>query len=176
MMRVPTNNVSQHLTSRTSPRETPADVIQIAAPMATTATKHVEHFDVIERLLSAFIAGRSPHTVDAYQRDIADFGLYLRRVIVGESTNPVGKTNAHKELLRWFFAQRPGRANELVLHYRHDLLARGKSTSTTARHLSVIKPLPKYARMTGLITWAVETPSVRIEPVRDTRGRKLETT
>lgn len=131
--------------------------------------------EAIERLLSAFLAGRGPHTVDAYQRDLTDFCIYLRRAMMGPSENPIGQGVPQADALRWYFRQPPGRANELALHYRHDLLSRGRSTSTTARRLSVIKSLAKYGRMTGLITFAIETPSVRIEKTRDTRGPQLET-
>ena len=56
--------------------------------------------------------------------------------------------------------------HDLVLHYKSDLLRRRKATGTTARHLSVVKSLAKYARMTGLITWAIEVTSPRIERTR----------
>ena len=85
----------------------------------------------------------------------------------GASTMRPGRDTA---ALRWFFEQTPGEANSLVLHYKTDLLTSRKSTGTTARHLSVVKSLAKYARMTGLITWAIEVTSPRIERSRDVRG------
>src|SRR5688500_10662723 len=119
--------------------------------------------DPIDRPLAAFFSGRG-HTTDAYTRDLDDFTAFVRR-----------RAGHDTAALRWFFGQTPGEANNLVLHYKTELLTRGKATGTTARHLSVIKSLAKYARMTGLITWAIEVTSPRIERSRDTRGPTVET-
>src|SRR5688572_25409006 len=133
--------------------------------------------DPLDRLLAAFFAGRSPHTVDAYTRDLEDFCAFVRRYTLTQERNPIGSAshNVMTSALRWYFEQTPGHANEIALNYRNDLLTRHKATATTARHLSVVKSLAKYARMTGMITWAVEIPVPRIERTRDTRGPSLET-
>jgi integrase/recombinase XerC len=133
--------------------------------------------DPLDRLLAAFFAGRSAHTVDAYTRDLQDFCAFLRRYTLTQERNPIGgaSLDAMTSALRWYFEQTPGHANEIALNYRNDLLTLHKSTATTARHLSVVKSLAKYARMTGLITWAVEIPVPRIERTRDTRGPTLAT-
>jgi integrase/recombinase XerC len=130
--------------------------------------------DPLDRLLAAFFAGRSPHTVDAYTRDLDDFCAFVRRYALAPRET-LGTATLDREALEWFLQQPPGHANELTLHYRNDLLTRRKATATTARHLSVVKTIAKYARMTGLITWAIEVPVPRIERIRDTRGPSLET-
>jgi integrase/recombinase XerC len=131
--------------------------------------------DPIERLRAAFFMGRNVHTADAYQRDLADFLAFVRGWTVTNEPNPIGQTAIDNGTLRLFFSQSPGEANEMVLHYRHDLESRHKATATIARHLSVVKNLVKYARMTGLVTWAIEILPPRIERSRDTRGPSLDT-
>ena len=130
--------------------------------------------DPVDRLLAAFLAGRSGHTVDAYQRDLDDFTTFLRRFAL-TPRETIGSAGTDRAALRWFLEQVAGRANETVLHYKADLLTRHKSTATTARRLSVVKTIAKYARMVGLTEWAIEVSAPRIERVRDTRGPSLET-
>jgi hypothetical protein len=91
--------------------------------------------------------------------------------------NPIGSTSQNTTItaLRWFLAQTPGEANQLAWRYRNDLLTRQRSTATTSRRLSVVKSVVKYARMTGLITWAIEVSGPRIERGRDVRGPSLGT-
>lgn len=131
--------------------------------------------DPIERLRAAFFAGRSPHTVDAYQRDLDDFLAFVRRWTLTNDPNPLWQTCKHTDMLRWFLRQAQGAANEIALHYRHELHASHRATATIARHLSVVKNIVKYARMTGLVTWTIEVAPPRIERSRDTRGPSLET-
>lgn len=133
--------------------------------------------DPIDRLLAAFLGGRSPHTVDAYRRDMDDFCAFLRRHTLTVEPNPIGSASqeARTAMLRWFLAQAPGEANQIAWCYRNDLLTRQRSTATISRRLSVVKSLAKYARMAGLITWAVEVSGVRIERSRDVRGPSLDT-
>ena len=140
-----------------------------------TTTRSPASADPLDRLLAAFLAGRSPHTVDAYQRDLDDFCGFVRRHTLTAETNPIGRAAQQRVALRWFLTQTPGRANEVALHYRNELMTGHKSTATIARHLSVVKSIVKYARMTGLVTWAIEIPVPRIERSRDTRGPSLET-
>jgi integrase/recombinase XerC len=138
-------------------------------PAATAST------DPLARLLAAFLAGRSPHTVDAYMRDLDGFAAFLRRQAYTADRPVIGSAAVDRDALHWFLDQQSGRANEIVLNYKNELLARRRATGTIARRLAAVKSLTKYARMMGLISWAVEVQAPRIEKSRDTRGPNLDT-
>lgn len=120
--------------------------------------------EAIERLMTSFWSGRSPHTLVAYKLDIEDFCAFLVR------NHGLDPRTLQLEVLRIFLCGGAGRANELVLGYRVDLKARGKAPSTTNRRLAAVRSLVKLARMIGLTYWNVEVGGVRHEPSRDTRG------
>src|SRR5262245_19614964 len=69
------------------------------------------------RLAATFFAGRSPQTLRAYLKDLEDFAAFA---------GWQGTEGAARMLL----AGGQGRANELALAYRADLLARGLSPAT----------------------------------------------
>jgi hypothetical protein len=77
-----------------------------------------------------------------------------------QERNPIGSANRDPTTsVRWYFEQTAGHANEIALNYRNDLLTLRKATATTAHHLSVVKSLAKYARMTGMIKWPSKSQS-----------------
>src|SRR5687768_12618015 len=107
-----------------------------AQPLAFTHSS-----DPIARLLAAFFAGRSPHTIDAYGLDLDDFAKIVRRYSL-QAVPPLANMRALRaEAIRSFVALEPGSANELVFAYRNELLTRSKSTATIARRISVVKSL-----------------------------------
>ena len=78
-----------------------------------------------QRLLSAFLAGRSPQTLRAYRADLADFAAFAGVGSLAE---------AAQRLL----AQGHGAANELALRYQARLRERGLASATTNRRLAAL--------------------------------------
>lgn len=108
-------------------------------------------------LVSAFLAGRTPETLRAYQRDLNDF-----RAFVGTETVELAAAQ--------LIAQAPGDANALCLSYRAHLLERGLKVATVNRRLAALKSLVKLARLVGLCSFFLEIESLPSQPYRDTRG------
>ena len=68
---------------------------------------------VIQKLLASFLEGRSPHTLTAYGRNLADFARFL--------------TGSRQEALGRFFSQPVPAANADVLRYGHDVVAQAST-------------------------------------------------
>jgi integrase/recombinase XerC len=111
----------------------------------------------VDRLVAAFLAGRSAQTLRAYRYDLTDFAAFC-----GAS----GIAAAAAQLL----AGGHGRANETALRFRQQLQARGLAPATINRRLAAIRSLVKLARTLGLVAWVLEVEGVRAEAYRDTRG------
>jgi integrase/recombinase XerC len=110
-----------------------------------------------QRLLRAFLSGRSPATLRAYERDLRDFAAFC----------PAPTADAAGARL---LAHGPGAANELALLYRAHLQGRGLSPATVNRRLAALRSLCKLARTLGLVGWGLEIEGLRSEAYRDTRG------
>jgi integrase/recombinase XerC len=109
------------------------------------------------RLLSAFLAGRSPATVRGYAADMRDFAAFC--------SSPTAKHAAARLL-----GSGPGAANELALHYKAHLVGRGMAANTVNRRLAALRSLVKLARTLGLVGWALEVEGVPSRSYRDTAG------
>lgn len=115
------------------------------------------------RLYAAFLSGRSPHTRDAYARDVATFATYL-----GESTPAAAMAR--------LLALSSGEANGLVLDYRAHMTTAGLTPATINRRLSAIRSAVKLARTLGLTSWTPEIDGLKVQAYRDTIGPGVDGT
>jgi integrase/recombinase XerC len=111
-------------------------------------------------LVTAFLAGRNPRTLDAYNRDLSDFARFL------------GQPDA-RAAVGILLASPPGQANAIALAYRTHLDARQLAAATIGRRLAALRSVVKLGRTLGLVTWALEIPSPRSQGYRDTAGPGL---
>jgi integrase/recombinase XerC len=110
-----------------------------------------------DRLAEAFLAGRTPRTLQAYRRDLEDFRSFIGATDLDEAARAlVGRTH--------------GEGNALALAYKADLIARGLAAATVNRRLAALRSVVKVARTLGLVPWSLEVENVGAEPYRDTRG------
>jgi integrase/recombinase XerC len=109
------------------------------------------------RLLAAFLAGRSPATLRAYQQDLNDFARFAG----------AGSADAAAGLL---LARGHGPANELALHYKAALMERRLAAATVNRRLAALRSLAALARTLGLVAWSLEVEGLRSQPYRETAG------
>jgi len=129
----------------------------LPAPVPIAAAGGALDASAARRLLTAFLAGRSPATLRAYQQDVNDFTRFTG----------ANSTDAAAALL---LARGPGPANELALLYRAHLQGRGLSPATVNRRLAALRSLIKLARTLGLVNWSLDVEGLRSEAYRDTRG------
>jgi integrase/recombinase XerC len=110
-----------------------------------------------ERLVQAFLSGRSPRTLRAYRADLADFARWAGAPEVAEAA-------------RLLLQAGQGGANWAALAYRAALTDRGLAPSTISRRLAALHSLVRLARTLGLVGWTLEVEAPRTETLRDTRG------
>jgi integrase/recombinase XerC len=108
-------------------------------------------------VLDAFLAGRNPRTLRAYDRDLADFARFLGTP--DSRTAVAGLLNLSH-----------GNANAAALGYKAHLIGRGLKAATIARRLAALRSVVKMARTVGQVTWALDVESPKAEPYRDTAG------
>lgn len=112
-------------------------------------------------LVRAFLAGRSPRTLDAYRRDLVDFAGFMAL--------PTPE-NAVQSLL----GAGQGAANGLALAYRVHLQERRLSPSTVNRRLAALRSVVKLARTLGIVEWSLDVQGQKSETYRDTSGPSLD--
>lgn len=111
-------------------------------------------------LVAAFLTGRSPRTIDSYQRDLADFARFL------------GCPGA-RDAVAFLLASSPGDANLIALSYRNHMTERELAPATIARRLAALRSVVKLAKTLGRVNWTLEVASPRTEAYRDTTGPGL---
>jgi integrase/recombinase XerC len=105
-------------------------------------------------VLDAFLAGRNPRTLQAYDRDLHDFARFL------------GTADARSgvELL----VNLPhGHANATALGYKASLVDRGLKSATIARRLAALRSVVKMARTIGVVAWALDVESPKAGETSD---------
>ena len=126
--------------------------IEPAPPPAPVALVPVD-----VNVLAEWLDGRNSRTLEAYSRDINDFADFLEQ--------PNGR--AAVELL---LSLPHGEANRRAHNYRAHLVNRGLRTATIARRLAALRSVVKLARTLGIVVWALDVESPKVEPYRDTAG------
>ena len=112
-------------------------------------------------LAGAFLAGRNPRTLLAYQKDLRDFQDFTQAVSV----------QAAASLL---ISQGQGSANGLALAYRVSLQERELAPATINRRLAALRSMVKLARVLGLVSWELDVEGIKGAAYRDTRGPGLD--
>src|SRR5207249_3963181 len=130
-----------------------AEPVLLPVVLPTSRAESLDPAGPMQRLLAAFLAGRSPQTMRAYRQDLADFAAFA-----GVPTPAA----AAEQLL----ARGGGAANEWALRYKADLLGRGLAAATVNRRLAALRSLVKLARTLGLVGWSLEVEGLRAEPYR----------
>jgi len=108
-------------------------------------------------LLTAFLSGRNPQTIRAYQLDLQTFTHFV-------------KASTFEQAISLLFTQSQGAANALVLSYRHFLFEKRLAPATINRRLAAIRSLVKLARMLGVVSWSLDIEGIQNESYRDTSG------
>jgi integrase/recombinase XerC len=110
-----------------------------------------------QAIVAAFLAGRNERTLRAYRQDLERFAAFLGAATPEEAAGRLLSAGA-------------GGANALTLAYRAHLRDAGHQAASINRRLAALRSLVKLARMLGAVNWALEVPSLPVEPYRDTRG------
>lgn len=111
----------------------------------------------MDSLVKAFLAGRTPRTIETYRQGLEDFARYLKV----ETVHQAGAI---------LLSQNQGDANRLVFEFRNSLVEAGRSAATINLRLSTLNALVKLGRLFGLVPWQLDVPQFRLSPYRDTKG------
>jgi integrase/recombinase XerC len=102
----------------------------------------------VDRLIDAWVSGRSPKTVEAYLYDLLHFTRWCGASSVGEGLNA-------------FLARSMGKANEAVHRYRGEMLDKGVAPATVNRRLAALRSIAKLGGMFGMVNWTLQIPGVK---------------
>jgi integrase/recombinase XerC len=130
--------------------------LAVASPMPAGALSPA----VGERLYREFLAGRSPHTFDAYAKDVAAFAVF------SGASSPGAALTA-------LVAMTAGNGNSCLLAWRAAMLEARLAPATINRRLSAVRSALRFARTIGATTWVPEIQGLKAQTYRDTRGPGL---
>ncbi len=108
-------------------------------------------------VLDAFLSGRNPRTLLAYDRDLNDFARFL-------------SAPDSRAAVAALLSLPHGHANAAALGYKAHLIGRGLKSATVARRLAALRSVVTMARTVGHVAWALDVDSPKAEPYRDTAG------
>jgi integrase/recombinase XerC len=114
------------------------------------------------QLVDAFLAGRNPRTLAAYQADLEDFRRFMEASPFRAAT--VGR--AVEQLI----AEEHGWAKTMARLYFSDLVRRRLQNATVNRRLATLRSLVKLANTLRLVSWTLSIENMPAQPYRDTRG------
>lgn len=108
-------------------------------------------------LLEAFLRNRKPSTLKNYQAALRDFVIFLG-------------VDSEEAAVAHLFSMPQGEANALALTYRSELVDQHLAPNTINVRLAALKSMGKLARLLGLVPWALEVDSMKVQSYRDTSG------
>ncbi len=111
----------------------------------------------VDDLVAAFLAGRSPNTLAAYRRDLADFATFANVPNIDAAAGAL-LGGGH------------GAANHAALRYRACLVEAGLAPATVNRRLTALRSLITLARTLGMVGWTIDIPGVKAQRYCDTKG------
>lgn len=123
----------------------------------------VTQFPMGQRLIEAFLSGRSQNTRDAYARDAAAFAAFQKMADAGDA-------------LAALLELPHGEANAQLLAYRSHMIEQQLTPATINRRLSAVRAAVRLARTIGFTTWAPEIDGLKVQSYRDTQGPGLNGT
>ena len=133
----------------------------LPAPLTVAAGR--QH--TAETILRAWFEGKADHTIRGYRHDLEDFALYFSRAL---AMSPPMNVN---EALSRLFKQSSPSAHEIVLGFRGYLASAHLSAASINRHLATLRSVTKLGRMLGMMSWYLEVPGVKGDPLKRLRGR-----
>ena len=121
--------------------------------------------DPYGKLLSDVLADLSAATRQAYEKDLKDFSQEYIKLPKGQEAGAV------RQLLAGGFET----ANALVRDYRADMDTRRElSSSTINRRLSTLRKLVQAAHRRSIVSWSIDVPNIKDEPVHNADGPDLD--
>lgn len=114
-----------------------------------------------QKLVEAFLSGKSPRTIAAYRQDLQDFSRFLNSPSFA-ATASLLLQSGH------------GKANELVMNYRSHMIESKLAPATINRRLAAIRSLVDLAQTFGVVNWKLQIKNLKSEPYRDTRGTGVD--